>query len=160
MREYTSDERTRWLSGQHKIPASAIVAIEDSSERLLVVKATYKAYWSTPGGVIDANESPKRAALREVEEEVGLIFEAEELEFVGVTFRSGDFLDTYQFIFSARVSDEMATTITLQEDEIADYAFVSKREVLEDSGMYAPIVVRWAKGAIASYSEETVKRIE
>jgi 8-oxo-dGTP pyrophosphatase MutT (NUDIX family) len=33
---------------------------------------TYKSYWEIPGGVVEAGESPYAAAVRELEEELGL----------------------------------------------------------------------------------------
>ena len=156
---YTAGERAHWLNAQHKTPASATVMITDHLGRLLVVKATYKSYWTTPGGVIDAGESPKKAALREIQEEVGLALEADQLKFLSVVFRSGDVVDTYQFIFSASISGDVAATVTLQEEEIADYAFVSKEELLAGGRVYAPIVERWANGVVWSYSEETIESL-
>lgn len=44
----------------------------DAGGRVLLVDPVYKATWEIPGGVVDADESPGQAAVREVQEELGL----------------------------------------------------------------------------------------
>lgn len=43
----------------------------DRSDRLLLVKPSYKAGWDLPGGYVEPGESPHAAACREVTEELG-----------------------------------------------------------------------------------------
>ena len=47
--------------------------IRDSRGRVLVVEPTYKTSWELPGGSVEADESPRDACAREVEEELGLV---------------------------------------------------------------------------------------
>lgn len=49
----------------------ALVAIWHRG-RILLVKNSYLDYWSLPGGYVRRSETAKQAALRELEEEVGL----------------------------------------------------------------------------------------
>jgi 8-oxo-dGTP diphosphatase len=51
---------------------AAGVLIRDSSDRVLLVKPTYKDGWDIPGGYVEPGESPKQAAAREVREELGI----------------------------------------------------------------------------------------
>lgn len=39
--------------------------LNDKNE-ILIVKPSYKDHWSVPGGVVDENESPRQACIREV----------------------------------------------------------------------------------------------
>lgn len=39
---------------------------------LLLVKPTYKDGWEIPDGIVEQDESPKQARLREIKEEFGL----------------------------------------------------------------------------------------
>lgn len=48
------------------------VLIFNEGNELLIVKPSYKDCWSIPGGVVEANESPRQACIRETKEEVGL----------------------------------------------------------------------------------------
>jgi len=51
---------------------AAGVLFRDAAGRVLLVKPTYKAGWDIPGGYVEPGESPKRAAEREILEELGL----------------------------------------------------------------------------------------
>ncbi|HSH05771.1 MAG TPA: NUDIX hydrolase, partial [Anaerolineae bacterium] len=44
----------------------------DEGKRILLVKPTYKPGWEIPGGVVEADESPRAACERELVEELGL----------------------------------------------------------------------------------------
>jgi 8-oxo-dGTP pyrophosphatase MutT (NUDIX family) len=44
----------------------------DREGRVLVVNPTYKPQWELPGGVVEENESPGAAAVREIAEELGI----------------------------------------------------------------------------------------
>ena len=59
--------------GLPAIPVSAGALIFDRAGRLLILKPTYKAGWTIPGGVMEADgETPWDACRREVAEECGL----------------------------------------------------------------------------------------
>jgi 8-oxo-dGTP diphosphatase len=50
----------------------AAVLFSDGAGRVLLVEPTYKPYWEIPGGAVEADESPRDAAVRELKEELGL----------------------------------------------------------------------------------------
>ncbi len=49
--------------------------VRDPDDRVLLCQLTYKHDWDLPGGVVEVGESPRLAAAREVEEELGLSLE-------------------------------------------------------------------------------------
>nr|WP_240929566.1 NUDIX hydrolase [Streptomyces coryli] len=51
---------------------AAGVLLFDEEERVLLVDPTYKPGWEFPGGVVERGESPARAGVREVAEELGI----------------------------------------------------------------------------------------
>lgn len=51
---------------------SVMGIIYDPQSRVLLVRQTADGLWSTPGGVIEPDESPATAVVREVQEETGL----------------------------------------------------------------------------------------
>lgn len=54
-----------------KVVATAVVCHDDVG-RLLVVHDTFRRAWTVPGGVVDADEPPAAAAVREAWEEAGV----------------------------------------------------------------------------------------
>ena len=68
----SSDERGRIFhaSRPRKIAAAAVLC-RDPAGRLLVVYDRFKRSWTIPGGVVDADEDPAAAAVREAWEEAG-----------------------------------------------------------------------------------------
>jgi 8-oxo-dGTP pyrophosphatase MutT (NUDIX family) len=53
--------------------------IRDPEQRVLLCQMTYKSDWDLPGGVVEVNESPALAVVREVEEELSLTIPAHAL---------------------------------------------------------------------------------
>lgn len=51
---------------------AAGVLFRDAFGRVLLVKPTYKPGWDIPGGYVEPGESPRQAAIREVDEELGM----------------------------------------------------------------------------------------
>ena len=154
---YSPEERQKWLGSLHRTPASATVLLENNKGELLIVRSNYRTYWTTPGGVIDAGESPKEAALREVAEEVCIHLPPEEVQFVGVVYRTSELLATYQFLFAAKLTDEMASSIVLQASEIEEHALVSKTEVQQEDRQYAARIKKWAANDVLDYDEEMIQ---
>lgn len=58
-----------------KVVAAAVIC-RDGDGRLLLVHDSFKNAWTIPGGVVDADEDPKTAAVREAWEEAGMRVEA------------------------------------------------------------------------------------
>ncbi len=100
---------------------------------ILIVKPTYTAGWSVPGGVIDQDESPRAACIREVREELGLVMPVQELLCVDYYPDDGLKGESLQFIFYGGVLDEAtATCIRVDGREIAEYRFAPVDDALDD----------------------------
>lgn len=136
--------KAQWIETLEKRISSAAVVLELPDGRAVVVKAWYKKYWSLPGGVIDAGESPRQAALREVAEEVGLQLDESQLAFQRTLYRSSAQLQSYQFTFLAHVTEEQVANLVLQASEIDAYELVTKQHVRDNLDIYGSIVQEWA----------------
>lgn len=69
------DSVRRWGAMRAELPRrvlSCAVLLRDDADRVLVLQTTYKADWTLPGGVVEAGEGLRTAALREVREELGV----------------------------------------------------------------------------------------
>lgn len=152
---YSTTENQHWLHSMHARPSSALIILEDDNEKALIVKANYKAHWTFPGGMIDAGETPKQGAIREVQEEVGLTIPAEAVQFGWTVARHSSVMDTYQFVFKSALQPGMTDRIVLQESEIEDWQLVSKDDVLSNNLHYAKTVELWARNNVEGYIEQT-----
>ncbi|MBX9771146.1 MAG: NUDIX hydrolase [Candidatus Obscuribacterales bacterium] len=103
----------------------------NTSSDLLIVKPTYKAWWSIPGGVIEKEESPRSACIREIKEEIGLDVQRLDLLCVDWTSPMPGRGDALQLIFHAGIlrADEIES-IKLADDEISEYRFVPVEEAI------------------------------
>lgn len=55
--------------------SSAIAIVQDANSKYLLIKRADIPIWTLPGGGIEEGENPEDAAIREVEEETGIIAE-------------------------------------------------------------------------------------
>ncbi|PPG40436.1 NUDIX domain-containing protein [Pseudoclavibacter sp. RFBA6] len=61
----------------------AAICFEDSEGRVLTVRKRGTTKFMLPGGKLEPGESPKVAAIREIEEEVGIVLDDAEVAFLG-----------------------------------------------------------------------------
>ncbi|MBT0768571.1 NUDIX domain-containing protein [Kineosporia sp. J2-2] len=87
---------------------SADVLIRDSQNRVLLVQPSYKPGWDLPGGMAEANEPPHEAAIRELQEELGLSITIQELLCLDWVSPHGPWDDLLAFVFAAVVADHGA----------------------------------------------------
>lgn len=97
----------------------------DQAGQILIVKPHYKDHWILPGGVVEADESPQQACVREVEEEIGLSIPNP--SFLGVHYLAD--LDgrgeNLQFVFyGGQLDNDEIKSIRRQEDEHEEIKFV------------------------------------
>ena len=116
-----------------RIPASAGALIFDDGGRLLVVNPTYKAHWTIPGGIMEANgETPWEACRREVREEVGLVVEQGRLVAVDFLRPKPAKPGGMRFLFDCGVLPAAVLgSIVLQEEELSEHRLVEPAMALE-----------------------------
>jgi ADP-ribose pyrophosphatase YjhB (NUDIX family) len=116
-----------------KLPAKRMAAdclFTDEAGRLLLLQPPYKPTWDIPGGVIEGDESPRRAAQREVREEIGLSMEPGDLLAVDWVSQSGDFTEIVAFLFDGGVlAPGDIAQIVIDTTEVSSFRFVT----LDDS---------------------------
>lgn len=96
-----------------RLPTKRVAAdclIFDPAGRFLVVEPTYRSTWDVPGGVAEVDEAPRRAARREVSEELGLDLEPGALLAVDWVARDGNFTEVVAFLFDGGVVSEPAAS--------------------------------------------------
>jgi 8-oxo-dGTP diphosphatase len=115
--------RTDWP--QRRIAAGALFF--DESGRLLVLKPNYREGWLTPGGLVEANETPRQGCSREIREELGVDFELGRLLAVdhvsAINGRPEGLM--FQFYGCVLSNDDIAR-IVLQSGELSEMEFVAR----------------------------------
>jgi 8-oxo-dGTP pyrophosphatase MutT (NUDIX family) len=140
-----------------RIPASAGALIHDGSGRLLILKPTYKAGWTVPGGQLESTgESPWEGCQREVTEETGLVVTSGRLVCVDFLRPKAGRPGGLRFLFDCGVpAPGPSGAIVLQEEEISEYRWVSPDEA--GQLLSGPVGRRVAHGLTAAgtrYLEE------
>ena len=115
------------------IPASAGALIYDRAGRLLILKPTYKAGWTIPGGVMEADgETPWDACRREVREECGLEVRGGRLACVDFRPSGPERAGGIRFLFDCGAAgDAELASVTVQPEEVAEFRLVALDEALE-----------------------------
>jgi ADP-ribose pyrophosphatase YjhB (NUDIX family) len=110
-----------------RISAGALFLNEQG--QFLVVNPTYKPQWGIPGGIVEADESPRAACQREVQEELGLVKSCERLLSVAYVDSKDEQADSLKFFFWGGVlaAAEIAQ-ICLPVEELSEYCFVDPVE--------------------------------
>lgn len=160
--KYTIEESREWYNA---LPTkrSAAALIVRRGDTVLMVKDDYKDAMTFPGGVIDPEESPLTAAIRETYEETNLQITHEAVRFYTVAYVApvNGFMDRYQFFFIADISDEMQTNASviagIEYDE-----WIPITEIAEKAGSrptYVAIQEMLTSGNVAPYIEASTKGV-
>lgn len=89
------------------VPTVAVLA-RDEADRLLLVQDQESGLWCCPGGIVEPDECPADAAVRETWEESGIFVELVRVagvfggEHCGGTYRNGDRIAWVATVFDAR----------------------------------------------------------
>src|SRR5712691_684398 len=128
---------------------AAGVLLVDGAGRVLLVKPAYKRGWEFPGGVVDADESPRAGAVREVGEELGLVMLGPlRLLVVDWVPANGGRTESMVWLFDGGcLGREEVGAIRLPPDELRSYRFVDCREA---AGLLPPVRLRRLHAALAA----------
>lgn len=148
-------ETSEWPT--KRVGASALIF--NGRGDILLVKSSYKPYWSLPGGIVEENEAPSAACVREVFEEVGL--QVSEMPCLCVLWspRQGAAPDTIRFAFlGGTLSTEAATSIRGDSDgEVERWQFVS---VCEAAGLLSDSSRRLLRASLMALGDKKLTYVE
>ncbi len=120
-----------WYETLPKKRVGAGALFLDQQKRLLLVNPTYKLPWEIPGGIVELDESPRQACMREVQEEIGLVKPLERLLSVSYMASKVNRTEGLMFVFWGGIltADEIAM-IRLPAAELSEYRFVTLEDAL------------------------------
>ena len=117
------------ITGDDRLLVAHVCVLNGKNEMLCQLRSPAKGHYGgrwdlTAGGFVLSGEDAAASALRELEEEMGLVLKPEDLRFV-FTEPFSYVLDDY---FLAKAEADPAA-LTLQEEEVADARWFSQEEV-------------------------------
>lgn len=133
MKVFSTEEQNQHYNNRPSMPVDAVAILQDSSDRILIVKPSYKSGWALPGGCWEGDETPLASLLREVKEEIDIDLAPKQLKLVAVRYvgeRNGRKPYT-QLFFQSKLTKDQVKNIKLQEDELSDYRFVTRADLAE-----------------------------
>ncbi|HEU4676831.1 MAG TPA: NUDIX hydrolase [Motilibacteraceae bacterium] len=142
-----------WAALPRKRVAAGLVVLDDAG-RVLMVEPTYKVGWEVPGGMVEANESPRAAAAREAQEELGLDVEVGRLlvvDYVPAGRRPDDGL---MLLYASSPVDERQ--IVLAQDELRSWHWCDRDALLERT---TPFMARRVLAGLAALADGGVREL-
>jgi 8-oxo-dGTP pyrophosphatase MutT (NUDIX family) len=127
------------------LPTKRLIAqglIRNSAEEILLCELTYKQEWDLPGGVVDPNESPAQAVIREVQEEMQVEVSPRSLLAVNwlLPWRGWD--DATLFVFDLGVDDDVIARARLEPRELLALHWCSLDEAERRAAPYLTRLLR------------------
>jgi 8-oxo-dGTP pyrophosphatase MutT (NUDIX family) len=107
-----------------------VIAVNENKEILLIRQfrfGTNKIELEIPGGIMNPEESPKEAAVRELKEETG--YKVDQIKKIGNVAANPAFMNNHCHSFMARISEKGETQF--DPDEIIECEFASLKAIRE-----------------------------
>jgi 8-oxo-dGTP pyrophosphatase MutT (NUDIX family) len=134
------------------------VLLSDSQGRVLLVEPTYKPDWEIPGGTVEAGESPYAAAVRELQEELGLTVSPGPLLVVDwVPPRPGRTEGLMMVFAGGILTPEQTARIRLPAEELRSWVWCTEQEAGE---RLSALLARRVAAALQAWTESTVAYLE
>lgn len=120
--------------------------IFDNEDRFLILKPSYKKNWEIPGGVVEMDESPMQACIREVREETGLVLRENDLKLLCLEYKKAHNIKTesLKFIFDGGILKDK-DLICLNSEEVIEFRFES---VDRAEGLLSPVLFKRVTQAV------------
>lgn len=132
------------------------VLVRDDEGRVLVVEPTYKQTWEIPGGSVEADESPRAACVREVEEELGLSRGVGRLLCLEWQGPEPDRTESLMFVYDGGVLSD-PSSIRLPPDELASFRFVGPDDL---DALLVERLARRVRAALGALADGGVVELE
>lgn len=124
---------------------SVTVLVTDEARRVLLVRHSDKNVWVAPGGMVELDETPQQAAIREMREETGCAVEL--LRIAGVFggpqfrvhYRNGDQVAYVMTVFEARIVGGTLQPDGVETLETGFFSFEETRQLA--CGKWLPTVL-------------------
>ena len=125
----TSAETTSWLNALPMKRMGSGALIRNEHGAVLLVETTYTSFLEVPGAPVEADESPRQACTREIQEELGLRIDVGRLLCLEWQGPEDDRSESLMFIYDGGVVTGPFNPI-LKTDELQAFRFVSPSDLM------------------------------
>lgn len=126
--------------------------------QVLLVDPTYKPRWELPGGMVEADESPRDAAQREITEELGLDCAAGRLLVLDWVSPAVDRVESVVTVFDGKVlSAAEVARIVVPPEELHGFGFYDLAAV---GSVLPPVLARRMTAAVQAHRDGTTAYLE
>jgi 8-oxo-dGTP pyrophosphatase MutT (NUDIX family) len=145
-----------WRNSRPAKRMGAGALIRDERGRVLLVEPTYQDSWEIPGGSVEADESPRAACARELEEELGIRSEVGRLLCLEWQGPEPDRTESMMLVYDGGILTD-PSVIRLPPGELASYRFV---ELDELDGLLVERLSRRLRAAARALADGGVAELE
>jgi 8-oxo-dGTP diphosphatase len=104
--------------------------------KILLIKNSYKDYWTIPCGMVEKNESFLLAAIRETSEEVGIHLRQEKVFFKKLILSTHEYKKDHIYLYEVVLDKK--PSVSLDNKEVIDFCWVDEKE-LKSIRVFKPI---------------------
>lgn len=147
-------EVSRVNAGLPRRHCSASVLLLDPQNRVLIVKPAYREGWLMPGGIVEAGETPAKAALRELYEETGIQARLSRLVCVDSVPARGGFNESIHYLFGAHAEPSSIASAVADGIETIDLKFLDPGQAADLLPLHIGCRLRSALAGYTGYFED------
>jgi 8-oxo-dGTP diphosphatase len=137
---------------------AAGLLLSNVAGQVLLVEPTYKPHWDLPGGVVEAGESPRDAAQREIAEELGLDCAAGRLLVLDWVSPTADRPEGVVTVFDGKVLSAVEVDrLVVPPEELHRCGFFDLAEI---GSVLPPILARRMTAAVQACRDNTTAYLE
>lgn len=137
---------------------AASMLLSNIEGAVLLVEPTYKEHWELPGGVVEADESPRSAAQREIAEELGLDYPVGRLLVLDWVPPASDRPEGLITIFDGGILSSMEVArIVVPPEELRGFGFFGLTEL---GSVLPPLQARRMVAAVHARRNGTTAYLE
>jgi len=107
-------------------------------EKVLMIKNSYKSYFTIPCGKIDRGESSLEAAQRELKEEVNLDFPLDRFTYIKQVINRTEYKEDHQFYYHVNIDSNSVEQIVPDGLEVTEANLMSKEEIINEN-IFCPV---------------------
>lgn len=138
------------MTERHKVIPASYVFLERDGKYLFARRCNtgyQDGFYQVPSGHVETGESPREAMVREAKEEVGIVLEPQDLEFVQVSYRMREDRTGYRVDFFFKTSKWSGEIVNAEPEKCDDLQWFNLQDLPDNTvGLMRTVMESMAKG--------------